>query len=60
MIQQTILRNNISAKPSVNGSANFNFLEGLGKGIGHGAVICLTESDIPLSRDVDAIPIRYL
>lgn len=33
---------------------------GLQQNIGHGMVICLTEKDIPLSRDVDAAPVGYL
>lgn len=49
-----------TANPSANAPSNFKFLSGLQQNIGHGMVICLTEKDIPLSREVDAIPVRYL
>lgn len=49
-----------TAKPTSNAPTNFKFLEGLQQKIGHGMVICLTEKDMPLSRDVDAVPIGYL
>jgi predicted AAA+ superfamily ATPase len=49
-----------TANPSANASRNFNFLSKLKQNIGHGLVICLIEKDIPLSREVDAIPIWYL
>jgi len=46
--------------PSSNAPKHFSFLAGLKKNIGHGMVGCLTEKDIPLSREVDAVPIGYL
>ncbi len=49
-----------TATPSKTASKQFSTLAKLGKKLGHGAVICLCEKDIPLSRDVDAIPIGYL
>lgn len=49
-----------TATPSVTASKNFHHAENLGKKIGCGAVICFIEKDIPLSRDVQAIPISYL
>ncbi len=49
-----------SASPSLNAAKNFSALEKLGCAIGHGAVVCLKETDIPLSRKVTAIPVGYL
>ncbi|MEY3182348.1 MAG: hypothetical protein RLZ35_333 [Pseudomonadota bacterium] len=49
-----------TANPSANAPRNFNFLSKLKQNIGHGLVICLIERDIPLSREVDAVPIWYL
>lgn len=49
-----------TAKPSTNAPSNFKFLSGLQQNIGHGMIICLTEKDNPLSRDVDAVPVGYL
>jgi predicted AAA+ superfamily ATPase len=49
-----------SATPSMVATKNFHVLEKLGKNIGHGAVICLVEKDVPLSREVTAIPVSYL
>ena len=49
-----------TASPSKTASKNFKALEKLGKKIGHGAVICFVENDIPLSADVTALPIGYL
>ncbi|MCX7342939.1 MAG: ATP-binding protein [Proteobacteria bacterium] len=49
-----------SASPSINATKNFKTLEKLEKLIGPGAVICLKEKDVPLSRNVTAIPISYL
>ena len=48
-----------SASPSLN-SINFSSLEKLGCPIGPGAVICLKINDVPLSRQVTAIPVGYL
>jgi len=49
-----------SATPGKNASKHFPVLARLQKNIGHGAVLCLCRTDIPLSRDVDAIPVGYL
>lgn len=46
--------------PSLMASKHFRLLEKLGKNVGHGAVICFVEKDVPLSREVAAIPIGYL
>ncbi len=49
-----------TANPTANAPSNFKFLANLKQNIGHGMVLCLTEKDIPLSREVDAVPIKYL
>ncbi len=49
-----------TANPTMNAPSQFKFLSGLQQNIGHGMVVCLTERDIPLSRDVDAVPVSYL
>jgi len=49
-----------SASPSVNAANNFSVLEKLGQPIGPGAVICLKQKAVPLSRGVTAIPVTYL
>lgn len=49
-----------TASPSKTASKHFPVLKKLGRKIGHGAVICLREGDIALSREVDAIPVSYL
>lgn len=49
-----------TAIPSLNASKHFSVLENMGKNIGMGAVLCFVEKDIPLSKTVRAIPIRYL
>ncbi|MDR2794993.1 MAG: ATP-binding protein [Holosporaceae bacterium] len=49
-----------TATPSLAAAKSFFTLETLGKPIGAGAVICLREKDIPLSREVTAIPVGYL
>jgi hypothetical protein len=46
--------------PSLTASKNFRLLEKLGKKVGHGVVICFIEKDVPLSREVTAIPVGYL
>jgi len=48
------------SNPDITSFKHFPTINKLGKKIGHGAVICLREEDIPLSREVDAIPIHYL
>ena len=49
-----------TATPSRTASRHFPLLAKLKREIGHGAVICLRETDVPLSRAVDAIPASYL
>jgi predicted AAA+ superfamily ATPase len=49
-----------SAHPSFNATKNFKELKELGRLIGSGAVICLKETEAPLSRDVMSIPVGYL
>jgi len=46
--------------PSLTASKNFHHLGKLSKKIGHGGIICFVEKDIPLSREVTAIPVGYL
>ncbi len=49
-----------SASPSLHATKHFPFLEKLDRPVGPGAVICLKETDVPLSREVTAIPVGYL
>ena len=49
-----------TASPNMGAAKHFTVLEKLDKQAGHGAVICLRETDVPLSREVDAIPAGYL
>ena len=49
-----------TATPSNTASKNFSALEKFNKKIGHGAVICFVEKDIPLSKSVTAIPVGYI
>jgi hypothetical protein len=49
-----------SATPSRSATRGFGVLEKLGLEIGEGAVLCLRETDLPLSADLTAIPIWYL
>ncbi|MEW6218899.1 MAG: ATP-binding protein [Thermodesulfobacteriota bacterium] len=49
-----------SASPAASASRHFSVLARLKREIGHGAVICLRETDVPLSREVDAVPVGYL
>ena len=46
--------------PSRTASKHFKVLEKFGRHIGHGAVVCFAEKDVPLSETVTAIPISYL
>jgi len=39
---------------------HFETLSRLGLPIGHGGVVCLTETHIPLTKEADAIPVNYL
>jgi len=49
-----------TAAPTRTAAANFSVLNRLGCNRGEGAILCLRESDIPLSAEVAAIPIWYL
>ena len=49
-----------TATPSKTASKNFSVLKKFDKKIGHGAVICFVEKDVPLSRDVTAAPVGYI
>jgi predicted AAA+ superfamily ATPase len=49
-----------TATPSQTTSKNFSVLKKFDKKVGHGAVICFVEKDVPLSRDVTAIPVGYI
>ena len=50
-----------TATPSKTGVRSFAHLDGAdGRRVGHGAVVCLAARDIPLSKDVLAIPAGYL
>lgn len=49
-----------TASPSHNAKRNFTVLNKLDKPVGPGAVVCFVERDIPLSKDVMAIPMAYL
>lgn len=49
-----------TATPSRNASKSFPVLEKFQKNIGPGAVICLREEEVLLSREVTAIPVGYL
>ncbi|MEN8236192.1 MAG: ATP-binding protein [Pseudomonadota bacterium] len=49
-----------TARPSRTASKHFHLLQKLGKKVGHGAVICFVEKDVPISREVTAIPVGYL
>ena len=46
--------------PTISSAVNFNYLLGLKKNIGRGMVICLATKDIPLSSNIDAIPVGYI
>ena len=49
-----------TATPSLTAAKSFNALNSLKKEVGTGAVICLRKKDIPLSRDIIAIPVGFL
>ena len=49
-----------TATPSLSNIKHFSILNTLKKNIGTGAVICLREGDIPLSKDIFAIPVYYI
>lgn len=49
-----------TAAPSKSLSKPFHLLEKFGKKIGPGAIFCFVERDIPVSKEVTAIPVGYL
>lgn len=49
-----------TATPSNTASKHFSVLENIDKKRGHGAVICFVPEIVPLSREVDAIPVGCL
>lgn len=49
-----------TATPGKTASKHFPVLDKLKRKVGQGAVICLRESDVPLSREVVVIPVGYL
>jgi predicted AAA+ superfamily ATPase len=49
-----------TATPSKTASSSFSALKKFNKTIGPGAVICFVEQDVPLSKEVTAIPVHYL
>ena len=49
-----------TATPSLTAAKSFNALNSLKKEVGTGAIICLRKKDIPLSRDIIAIPVGFL
>jgi len=49
-----------SASPGQSVIKNFTVLKNLDKSIGEGAVICLKEHEIPLSANINIIPVGYL
>lgn len=49
-----------TASPNLAMVKNFKVIADLDKKTGHGAIVCLRESDIPLSKEVDVIPARYI
>lgn len=49
-----------TASPNLAAAKHFAVLDKIDKQVGHGAVFCLRETDVPLSCEVDAIPAGYL
>lgn len=49
-----------TAHPSLHTAKSFGVLDNLKKTIGLGAILCLKDSMVPLSREVNAIPVGYL
>lgn len=49
-----------TASPALQATRSFAAIAKLGVHVGPGAVLCFVERDVPLSRDVAAIPLRYL
>jgi predicted AAA+ superfamily ATPase len=49
-----------TANPMVNDIRNFNILKSFTKDVGTGAVICLIDSPLPITKNTLAIPLTYL
>jgi len=49
-----------TASPNKNMIKNFSLLEKLGMNISKGAIICLIDKHIPISVDVDAVPVSFI
>jgi len=49
-----------TSSPNTDHIKNFYTLKKLNKKIGHGAVICLTDTFMPISKTVSAIPVSFL
>lgn len=49
-----------TGSPSRSNTNHFRLLEKLGKKVGHGAVVCFVPDDVPLSKEVTAVPVGYL
>lgn len=49
-----------TASPGLHAGKNFSALEKLDQPIGSGALLCLKETDVPLSRMMTVIPVGYL
>jgi predicted AAA+ superfamily ATPase len=50
----------ITAKPSLNDARNFKKIDNVLLCRGKGAIICLYNNVLPLSQDVDIVPVAYL
>lgn len=48
------------SEPKKDDIKNFNILNKYNKTIGKGAVICLADTDIPITREVNSVPVFYL
>ena len=49
-----------TATPSLNATSSFATLKRFDKKIGHGMVVCFVNGDVPLSKEVTALPVGYL
>ena len=49
-----------TGSPSRTATRHFHLLGKLDKKVGHGAVLCFVDRDVPLSREVTAVPVGYL
>ncbi|MDR3125244.1 MAG: ATP-binding protein [Endomicrobium sp.] len=49
-----------TANPTANDVKNFNILKSFKKNIGAGAIVCLVDSPLPITKNTLAIPLTYL